>query len=81
MIPAFWFEQQLDLDERLAKQASMAIQLPEIGIYSAFGVGGLGLILVLVGAIVTYTKRWSNYDNLDNDSTSDNISRETENLT
>lgn len=79
MIPAFWFEQQLDLDAKLAKQASMAIQLPGIGSYVAWGVGGLGFILVLVGGIVTYSKRWSNYDNLDNDSTGSS-SRETENL-
>lgn len=83
MIPAFWFEQQLDLDEGLAQKASMAIQLPGIGTYSAAGVGGLGLILLLVGAIATYTKRWNNYDNLDDESTGDNnsSSRETANLT
>lgn len=65
MIPAFWFEQTLDLDEKLANKASMALQLPEIGTYSAFGILGLGAILLCFGAVATITKKWTNYANLD----------------
>lgn len=79
MVPAFWFEQQLDLDEKLAAEASMAIQLPEIGIYAAYGIAGLGLVLVIVGGIATYTKRWNSYETLEDETADDSPIQQTEN--
>lgn len=31
----------------------------------AFGVSGLGIILLAAGAILTYKRSWSTYENLD----------------
>lgn len=92
MIPAFWFEQTVELDEDLAREAlvssnwvclwvkylkftlffisQMALELPSIGIYVAYGVMGLGSILVIVGLIATLTRRWNSYENLDDELTS-----------
>lgn len=52
----------------------IAIQLPSIGLYLAFGVSGLGFILLAVGAILTYTRSWSSYENLDDELTTDSTS-------
>ncbi|XP_031627454.1 protein croquemort-like isoform X2 [Contarinia nasturtii] len=71
MIPTFWFSQTVELDEKIAKSAKIALQLPSIGLYLAAGVSGLGIILLLVGAILTITKSWSAYQNLEDEPNSD----------
>ncbi|XP_055308069.1 protein croquemort isoform X3 [Sitodiplosis mosellana] len=72
LIPAFWFAQTVELDEDIAKSAKIALQLPSIGMYLAYGVSGLGFILLLVGAVLTYTKSWTTtYENLDDELTTD----------
>lgn len=48
----------------------MALGLPYIGTYAAYGFFGLGFILVLVGIVATITKSWTHYDNLDDELTS-----------
>lgn len=48
----------------------MALELPSIGLYVAYGVMGLGSILVIVGLIATLTRRWNSYENLDDELTS-----------
>lgn len=60
-------------DGFMSHSIQIAIQLPSIGLYLAFGVSGLGIILLAVGAILTYTKSWSAYENLDDEpSTAEN---------
>lgn len=96
MIPAFWFEQTVVLDEKIAKEAAVstnqnvsaatldrfiqnifefhfirqvALELPTIGAYVAYGISGLGVILLIVGIVATVTKRWNSYENLDDELT------------
>lgn len=45
----------------------MAIELPSVGVYAAYGFTGLGIILVAVGAVVTLTKSWNRYTDLDDE--------------
>lgn len=46
----------------------MAMQLPSIGVYTAYGISSLGLILVLVGIVVTLTKSWQlDYEQFDDE--------------
>lgn len=50
-------------------QFQIAIQLPTVGSYVAFGISGLGIVLLLVGAIATLTRQWNTYENLDDEVT------------
>lgn len=34
--------------------------LPSIGVYAAYGFGGIGLLLLVIGGILTITKSWKN---------------------
>lgn len=45
----------------------LAIQLPDIGVYAAYGIFGLGITLLLIGFILSLTKRWNTYTNLDDE--------------
>lgn len=45
----------------------MALELKSIGAYVAYGVTGLGSILIIVGIVATLTRRWNSYENLDDE--------------
>lgn len=47
----------------------LAIQLPGIGVYAAYGIFGLGSILLFMGTVVTLTKKWNTYTDLDDELT------------
>lgn len=47
----------------------LAIQLPGVGVYAAYGIFGLGFILLFMGAVVTLTKKWNTYTDLDDELT------------
>lgn len=48
MMPMFWFRQTAALTEDLASQAKIAVLLPNIGVWFAYGLAGIGGILVLL---------------------------------
>lgn len=56
MVPLFWFRQYAKLTPDLADEAKLAILLPHIGVYVAYGLAGLGLIIVLAGVLVVLVK-------------------------
>lgn len=58
MIPMFWFRQSAELNEEYADKAKLALALPDIGVYTAYGLGSLGLIILIIGVILCLTKRW-----------------------
>ncbi|XP_059617325.1 protein croquemort-like [Phlebotomus argentipes] len=58
-IPMLWFRQTANLTEDLAKSAWWAVNLSDFGLYLAFGIVGLGGVLVIVGIVLTITKKWT----------------------
>uniref|UniRef100_A0A1B0D2U3 Protein croquemort n=1 Tax=Phlebotomus papatasi TaxID=29031 RepID=A0A1B0D2U3_PHLPP len=65
-IPMLWFRQTANLTEDLAKTAWWAINLPDFGLWIAFGIVGLGAVIVIVGIVLTITKKWT-WSNRDDD--------------
>lgn len=59
MMPMFWFRQYAELDADLANQVKLALNLNAYGVYAAIGIGILGLIIIVIGIILTVTKSWS----------------------
>jgi len=68
MVPMLWFTQKVALDEELAKQARLAVMLPDIGVFAAYGIVGLGGLLLIIGITLTLTKKWNPPHRLQNDS-------------
>jgi len=68
MVPMFWFTQNVALDEHLAEQARLAVMLPTVGVYAAYGIAGLGIILILIGIAVTLTNSWNPHSRFQNES-------------
>jgi scavenger receptor class B, member 1 len=57
MMPMFWFRQVAELTEDLAGQAKIAVMLPDIGVWFAYALAGLGGLLVLLG-VYCFAYRW-----------------------
>ncbi|KAJ6649883.1 Protein croquemort [Pseudolycoriella hygida] len=68
MVPMFWFSQNVALDEKLAEQARLAVNLPSYGVYAAYGIAGLGAILLIVGIILSLTNSWNRRERFQNES-------------
>lgn len=68
MVPMLWFAQKVALDEELAAQARLAVMLPSIGVYVAYGILGLGAIILIVGITLSITNKWSSHSRFENDS-------------
>lgn len=66
MIPMFWFSQRASLSEELAKQARLAVMLPDIGVWIAYGLGSVGVLLL---GLLSYCWffRWRRIEVEDND--------------
>jgi hypothetical protein len=54
-----WFRQLADLTEDLANESKVALILPELGVYTAYTLGGIGVLLLCFGAYLTIYNRWS----------------------
>jgi len=52
-MPAMWFEQKFVMDEEMAEQIKIAIQIPWIGRVVAFVLLGIGVLLVLISILIT----------------------------
>lgn len=59
MVPMLWFAQNVELDEHIAQQARLAVNLPFYGVYAAYGILGIGAILLILGITLTLTNSWS----------------------
>lgn len=57
MMPMFWFRQSAELTPELASQAKIAVMLPDIGVWAAYGFAGIGALLFLFG-IYSAIYRW-----------------------
>ncbi|XP_044750062.1 protein croquemort-like isoform X2 [Coccinella septempunctata] len=58
MMPVLWFRQEAAITENLADLAKTLILLPSIGTYTAYGVIGLGCLLLLIGSFITVRQGW-----------------------
>lgn len=57
MMPMFWFRQVAELTPELASQAKIAVMLPDIGVWVAYGFAGIGGVLALLG-VYCAVYRW-----------------------
>ncbi|XP_045478674.1 protein croquemort-like isoform X2 [Harmonia axyridis] len=58
MMPVLWFHQDAAITENLAGLAKTLIILPNIGMYTAYGVIGLGFLLCVIGSFITARNNW-----------------------
>lgn len=57
MMPMFWFRQVAELTPELADQARIAIMLPEFGVWAAYALAGVGILLTII-TVACYVRRW-----------------------
>lgn len=57
-LPAFWFENRVELTSDYASQVKLVIVLRHLGVYTGVGFGGIGLFLLLTTAVLTFHKSW-----------------------
>lgn len=57
MMPMFWFRQVAELTPELASEARIAVMIPDIGIWIAYGFAGIGVVLFLLGVYCS-VYRW-----------------------
>lgn len=58
MMPVLWFYQHADITENLADLAKTLIILPNIGLYTSYGIIALGCLLLIVGSFITVRHGW-----------------------
>ncbi|GLV39928.1 croquemort [Carabus blaptoides fortunei] len=64
-MPAFWFENRVELTSDYASQVKLVLVLPHLGVYTGAGFGGIGLLLLLTTAVLTYHKSWKGTEDAD----------------
>lgn len=57
MLPMFWFRQAAELTPELASQAKIAVMLPDIGVWIAYGLAGVGGLFLILG-VYCFVFRW-----------------------
>lgn len=58
LMPSFWFQQTADLSKDLATQTKLLLVAPSAGVYTGYGFIGIGILLIIVGGVVTYRRGW-----------------------
>jgi hypothetical protein len=58
-IPMFWFKQRAQLTPELASRARLALNLPNIGLWVAYALLGVGL-LMSISTVLCFVYRWRN---------------------
>lgn len=53
-----WVEQRASISESLASQIKMLLIVPALGTGSGFVIMGIGLLLLIVGALLHLRKGW-----------------------
>lgn len=67
MMPMFWFRQSADITEELAKSARWAVAAEDIGLYVAWSIAGLAVLVMLIGGYLSYTQKWARTHHDDDD--------------
>lgn len=62
MIPALWFTQSAELTSDLADVTKLLVRLPAIGHGTFFGIGGIGVLLLFAGIMITLRNGWEGED-------------------
>ena len=57
-LPSFWFAQRAAVDEDTSSLLRLILLAPTIGQATFFGIGGIGVLIVLVGIGITLRKGW-----------------------
>ncbi|CAO1313413.1 unnamed protein product [Diamesa serratosioi] len=65
VMPMFWFRQTAELTEELAGQAKWALLLPDIGMYTAYGFAGIGVVIVALSIFLIFFK-WRRTEDTEN---------------
>lgn len=55
--PMFFFRQVAELNEEIASQARIAVMIPDIGLWIAYGLASIGGLLIIIG-ILCLVLRW-----------------------
>ncbi|XP_072385233.1 protein croquemort isoform X2 [Diabrotica undecimpunctata] len=58
VMPMFWFSQQADLTSDLADSVKGVLLLAPIGAYTGYGLLGIGVLITIIGLVITYRKGW-----------------------
>lgn len=58
-MPIFWFRQIAELSEDLSNLGKILLVVPFVIQYTGFGLIGLGMLIGMIGAYVTYRKGWT----------------------
>ncbi|XP_063236012.1 protein croquemort-like [Bacillus rossius redtenbacheri] len=61
-IPTLWFTQKADIDDSLASTAKLVLSAPVIGWGTLFGLSAVGLLILVVGLVVTVRHGWDRDD-------------------
>lgn len=64
MVPMLWFRQLASLNDELASDVKFALLLPKLGLYIAYGIGGLCAILLLCGIVLIVREYWSDEERM-----------------
>lgn len=67
MMPMFWFRQRADITEDLARSAYWATKAANIGLYMAYGIAAIAVLVMAVGAYLTLTRKWQRTHHDDDD--------------
>lgn len=59
MMPVFWIAQEVELSEDFASKAKLAVLVEDLGFYIAYGLAGLGGLIIIIGIILELTHSWS----------------------
>jgi hypothetical protein len=55
-MPAMWFEQKFVMDEAMASQIKIAVQIPWYGRLGGFALLGCGIVFVLISSCIAFTQ-------------------------
>ncbi|KAJ8898067.1 hypothetical protein PR048_003427 [Dryococelus australis] len=61
-IPVMWFTQKADIDDNLASVGKLAISATAIGWGMLFGFAAIGLLIIVIGLVVTVRHGWDSND-------------------
>lgn len=61
-MPCFWFVQKAQLTEDLSGLAKTILIARSAGTYTGYGLIGLGALILIIFAFVTFRKGWSSND-------------------
>lgn len=58
LVPMMWFRQTVSLDDDLAKDVRLALNLESIGIISFYTIAGVGVFVIAIGLLLLFCGAW-----------------------